>query len=470
MQEVRETLTHLTSLNRFEDVQVFQEPAGAGVRLRYVLFPLHPVDRMDFRGTLGLSQDEVRRVFTERFGAAPSAGRAEEVTAALLAFYRDRGYAGAEVVPRIEETHNPDRATMIFEIRAGSRASIGRVDVDEIDGSGQAVAGGVPIRVGDPFDNDEILRELNRYVAQLHERGFYEARAVHSFTVEPDVTATVRVNIDRGPMVSIAFAGDPLPEADRERLVPVRAEGSADEDLLEDANAAIEEYLQGRGYRDAVVEYARTEGEAAVTITYKIARGPRYVVDAVAITGNTAVPTMDLVELLQVEVGEPYVQAAAGTGAAAIRNAYRARGFTRVDVRTDRHRTSPRGRRGTGNRSTCGRPVHGHGRTADAGRVCRFAGNTVLAEPQLRALMTTAPGRPYSEGEIAVDRDRIDLEYRNRGYESVVVNPVHRARGQRHARRRALRDHRRSAGARRSRDHHRQPADRAPRRSSARCC
>ena len=53
-----------------------------------------------------------------------------------------------------------------------------------------------------------------------------------------------------------------------------------------------------------------------------------------------------------------------------------------------------------------------------------FAGNTVLAESPLRALMTTAPGRPYSEGEVAVDRDRIDLEYRNRGYESVVVNPV----------------------------------------------
>ena len=37
--------------------------------------------------------------------------------------------------------------------------------------------------------------------------------------------------------------------------------------------------------------------------------------------------------------------------------------------------------------------------------------------------MTTAPDRPYSEGEIGVDRDRIDLEYRNRGYESVVVDP-----------------------------------------------
>jgi len=74
MRDVRDTLSHLTSLNRFEDVQVFQEGAGAGIRLRYVLYPLHSVDRMEFRGTLGLSEDEIGRVFTERFGAAPSAG------------------------------------------------------------------------------------------------------------------------------------------------------------------------------------------------------------------------------------------------------------------------------------------------------------------------------------------------------------------------------------------------------------
>jgi outer membrane protein insertion porin family len=424
MGEVRETLAHLTSLNRFEDVQVFQEPAGTGIRLRYVLYPLHPVDRMDFRGALGLSAEELRRVFTERFGAAPSAGRAEEVAEAMRIFYRDRGYPSAQVMPRIEETHNPDRATMIFEIRAGSRASIGRVEVDEIDGSGQVVAGGVPIRAGDPFDNDEILRELDRYVALLHERGFYEARAVHSFNFEPDGTATVRINIDRGPMVSIAFAGDPLPEADRERLVPVRAEGSADEDLLEDANAAIEEYLQGRGYRDAVVEYTRTDGDTAVTITYKLTRGPRYVVDSVAITGNTAVPTMELVKLLQVEVGEPYVQMTAAAGAAAIRNTYRARGFTRIDVRPTVTELPREDDAAPGiDRHVDVRYAVTEGPRTLVGSV-DFAGNTVLAESQLLALMTTAPARPYSEGEIAGDRDRIDLEYRNRGYESIVVIPV----------------------------------------------
>jgi outer membrane protein insertion porin family len=48
----------------------------------------------------------------------------------------------------------------------------------------------------------------------------------------------------------------------------------------------------------------------------------------------------------------------------------------------------------------------------------------VLADAQLQGLMATAPGRPYSEGDIVSSRDRIDLEYRNRGYENVVVTPA----------------------------------------------
>lgn len=426
MREVRETLSHLTSLNRFEDVQVFQDAAGSGVRLRYVLFPLHPVDRMEFRGVLGLPEDDIRRVITDRFGAAPSAGRAPDVAEAIAAFYRDRGYGSVQVAPRIEATHDPDRATMAFDIVAGPRAAVGRVEIDEVDGSDRPVTPGeIAIRPGDPYDNGAILRELARYVEALNARGFYEARAVHTSSFEPDGTATVRAIVDRGPLVSVAFAGDPLPEADRERLVPVRTEGSADEDLLEDANVAIEDYLHARGYRDAAVEYTRTEPrEGELTITFKVARGSRYVVETVTINGNMAVPAADLIELLRIERGEPYVQAAAGAGAAAIREAYRVRGFTRAVVQpvvTELPRDDEEGP--LSDRRVDVRFTIVEGPRTLVGSVA-FEGNTVFGADALRALMATAPNRPYSEVDVASDRDRIDLEYRNLGYESVAIDPA----------------------------------------------
>ena len=421
MREVRETLTHLTSLNRYEDIQVLQEPAASGIRLRYVLVPLHPVDRMEFRGMLGLPEDEIRSIITERFGVAPSAGRVQEVADALRLLYSERGYPAAQVTPKIEETHAPDRATMAFDIQSGPRAIIGRLDIDEIDASDRRLpAGNLGVRVGDPYDNAAILRALERYVVSLRARGFYEARGVHTVAFDADGTATVRVTVDRGPLVTVAFAGDPLPEADRERLVPVRAEGSADEDLLEDATLAIEDYLRARGYRDAVAQHARAERDGMLTITFTINRGARFVVDGVAMTGNSVVPTADLLKLVQIQGGQPSVQMEVTRAATAIRDLYRSRGFTRAAVQTSFQELA-RDDEGADRRVTLQFNVTEGPRTLVSS--VAFEGNTVLTNAQLAQIVTTEPGRPYSESDVVGARDRIDIEYRNRGYESVVVEP-----------------------------------------------
>lgn len=424
MRDVRETLSHLTSLNRFEDVQVFQETAGVGVRLRYVLFPLHPVDRIEFRGDLGMSEGEIRQTVIDRFGVAPAADRADVVADALAAFYRDRGYASARVTPRIEATHDPDRATMFFDIEVGQQVRIGRVDIDQVDGSSAlATPESVAVRVGDPYDNDAIAVELDRYLESLRALGYYEARAFHTAFIEPVGTASVRVTVDPGPLVSVVFAGDLLSEDDQERLVPVRTEGTADEDLLEDATIAIEEYLRGLGYQDATAAYARTETPGRLTITFTVSRGLRYIVDAVRVQGVEAVPSETMVALLRVESGSPFVAADAGATAAAIRGAYRARGFARVSVLVTVE--EPSGEIVTGDRD---RPVNLlftvlEGPRTLVGSVA-LDGSTVFASGDLEARLTLTPGQPFAEADVARDRDEIDLAYRNRGYDSVVVEPI----------------------------------------------
>ena len=421
MRDVRETISHLTSLNRFEDVQVFQETAGAGVRLRYVLFPLHRVDRIEFRGYLGISAGEIRQAVSDRFGAAPDADRAAVVAEAIAAFYQDRGYPSAKVTPQIEATHAPDRATMFFDIQAGRRVLIGRVEIEQVDGGSPLVAPGeLAVRAGDPYDNSAIVAELDRHLAALRVLGYYEVRAFHTTFVEPAGTATVRITLDPGPLVSVEFTGDPLPEADRERLVPIQTEGTADEDLLEDATIAIQEYWRDRGYQDASATYARTESAGRLTITFSIARGSRYVVDAVRIEGNEALSSATLVELLRVGQGRPLVAADSGASAAAIRGAYRARGFAGVTVLVTV--AEPPGGIETG---IGDRPVNLLFTVIEGPRTLvesvAFDGATVFAVGELEALITMTPGRPYAEVDVARDRDELDLAYRNLGYDSVII-------------------------------------------------
>ena len=420
MRDVRESISHFMSLNRYEDVQVFQEPAAGGVRLRYVLRPAHPIDRVEYRGSLGVDESVLRAAIASRFGAAAVSARVEELQRQLLQFYRDRGYIAATVTPRIEQTHLPDRASLVFEIAAGPRSAIASVDLENVPaGEREAVVAEAGLRPGLPYDAAAIQAALDRHQAALRARGYYQAQAAHFATFDPGGGARVAVTLDRGPLIAVAFEGDPLPEDARERLVPIEAEASADEDLLEDSSRAIENYLKAAGHRDALVDYERVPaGDDALTITFRVSRGPRYVIELATVSGNTVIGTGEILQALRVEPGSPFVQQNVDDGLAAVRNAYRARGFTRPELRAA-PRVLPDG---AGDRRVELVVAVEEGPRARIGMVA-VDGNRVFTDDELRAMMTAAPGRPFNEVEVATDRDRIDLEYRNRGFDSIVVEP-----------------------------------------------
>src|SRR4030095_7607017 len=172
--DVRESITHLISLTRYEDVQVYEDPAPGGVRLRYLLFPVHMVDRLEFRGTLGIPKDTLVRVVVQRFGNAPVASRAGEVARALQAAYRERGYLQATITPRIEITHKPDRATMVLDITAAPRPVVRAIDTNSDDPADRAALAGSGIAVGQLYDPAAIDAQLEKYQGTLRARGFSE--------------------------------------------------------------------------------------------------------------------------------------------------------------------------------------------------------------------------------------------------------------------------------------------------------
>lgn len=421
MREVRESITHLMSLNRYEDVQVYQEAAGNGLRLKFVLVPLHPLDRIEYRGALGVSEGDLRQSISERFGTAAVPARQDELQRHLAQYYRDRGYVRVQVGSRIEQTHRPDRASLVFEIAAGPRSSIAAVDVEGVTAAERAtLLAETGVRAGQPYDSAVIQRALDAYQADLRARGYYEARAAHSATFDPAGGARVIFSLDRGPLVTISFSGDVVPDGERETLVPIQAEASVDEDLLEDSSRAIENYFKARGYRDALVDYTRNEQDGALIITFAVTRGTRYVTGEVTVTGNTAVATAEILQAIRLEADAPFVEETVDSGVGAIRTIYRSRGFTRADVRAV-PATLPDADASADRRLEVSVTINEGPRTR-VGAVA-IAGNTVLTEAELRGMIVTAPGRPFNELEIAADRDRIDLEYRNRGYDSIVVQP-----------------------------------------------
>ena len=421
MEEVRESITHLYSLRRFQDVRVDASDAPAGgVAVRFTMIPVHLVEEVEFIGNLELSRGRLRDTVRDRFGPTPPIGRADEVARTLTRVYQDEGYLSANVRTEAEELHDPDRTVLRFHIESGPRALIGR---SQVEGNPLTSAAALLRRIGAtsgaPYRAPRIQQRLDEYRADLREDGYYQATASIRPAPAGGNTVDLLVTVNRGPAVTVRYEGDRIPQDRLDELVAIRREASIEEDLLEDAEARIEDYLRQQGYWKGDVSVRQEQGEGTLAVVFTIARGPQYrVAEPVQIRGVQAVPLPELRALLTgLEAGEIYRDSELTSAAEAISAFYRTRGFASVAVRPAANELDPV------------RPGEGviqpvivvtEGPRAVVAAV-RITGNTAFSEDYLRSRIKSSAGAPYYQPQIVLDRDLIVLEYVNLGYASVNV-------------------------------------------------
>ena len=425
MTSVRETIAHLYSLGRFQQISVDASALDAGVALRYDLVPIRSVERIEFRGNLGLGRSDLKDAVTSRFGPAPPESRAASVAEMLQAFYFDRGYLAAAIRPIVEDVEGSDGSTLIFEIEAGTRASIRNVEITGDPGEPRAkFLENIHANPGRVYQRYDVQARLTSYVDELRHDGRYEARGSHRLTFQSDDGRNVdlAVSIDRGPEVTVRFEGDPLPKNRIEELVPVRREGSVDEDILEDSERRIVVFLNQQGYWKATAKATRQQTDGRIDIVFAVRRGPQYRIDGgPQVTGNVSVPITELRErLVDLDDGDLFLGARLDAAAAGIRALYLERGFAQVKVESAANEVATPSQ-------TEGRvkPVIAitEGPLVRIGSVS-FTGNKQIPTAELIARARVATEQPYFERNVIQGREAILTEYLNRGFADATVNAV----------------------------------------------
>ena len=421
MADVRQSMAHLFSLRRFQDVQVEARDVAGGVAVTYRLVPLRTVTRIEFRGTTGLGEGLLRRTVTERFGASPPIGRATEIARILEEqLYPDHGYLRAMVRATTSPGRQPDQAVLAFEIEAGPRARVGDVHLTGQLADPSAFLRRIGAISGAPYEPLRLAREINRVVETLRRAGRYEAHASYRAVVSEDRTVVgINVDVDQGPLVTLRFEGDPLPADRLEELVPVRREASAHEDLLEDSEQRIRAYLAQQGYWRATVTHRSEDEGDRRTIVFTVNRGlPYRLAETVEVTGNQSVPIEELRPMLaRLQAGEVFVSAYLDGAAGAIESLYLGRGFAQVSVTPAPNETNPTPT-GIGQVRPVIAITEGP-RTLIAD--VTFLGNEQITDARLQSLVTLTAGSPYYVPRVADDRERVLLEYLNEGFSAVVV-------------------------------------------------
>ena len=416
MTDVRESIWHLFSLGYYSDIRVDANLRDGGVVLLYKLTPIKIVDRFAFRGNLGLSRGDLREAIDERYGERPQLGQVDEIAGFLRELYRNQGYLNTSIVSSPVD-RGGGLTTLTIEIAAGEQARlatlvlVGQVLEEEAD-----IFRRLDLRIGGHLDREALEQHLVDYVNNLKQDGYFEAVADHTVEARPGgLLLELTLTLDAGPRVMVEFKGDSLPAEIQDALVTIDRESSVDEDLLEDSNRRLLDYLQQRGFRRAITDYTRTGDDQELKIVYHVDRGPVVRVGGIEIEGHQLFPRAVFQDRLGVVVGDPFVEATFDERVTAILAAYREAGYPNANITTDVVEES----------GPLGPIVHLRLTVAEGLRMVigsieiEGAPNSVV--PELQAAIAARPGAVYERAVALADRDAILQRLLSLGYETASV-------------------------------------------------
>jgi outer membrane protein assembly complex protein YaeT len=413
---VRESLTHLFNTRRFEDVVVTAEQNADGILLEFALTPDHPVDRLEFRGTLGLDRRALERAALEQSGGRAVDVRPEAAIAAVSRLLVDEGFVAPVITAATEQTHVVHRSTLVLTVNAGPRLRVGDVRVvGAMPLERSAVTSSAGLAQGEPYRRRATEDALRDVADRLRSLRYYEASVSHFATPAGDNVVDVTVTVDTGPQVAIVVEGDPLPPGGLDEWIPVRRENSADDDLLEDSAFRIERAWQREGYWTADVQWRRSEsGDGRMELTFTIARGRQYRIASVTATGQDHFSESDIRLLLRLEPGTPFVEETVELRIAELLRAYAFSGF---DATVDYRAEALPGEDGDVAVSL----------TIDEGPLrvvndVRIVGADQIPEADVRRVVRSQEGEPLRDAQVREDRSAIQQLYLDRGFLTVLVS------------------------------------------------
>jgi len=417
----RESLRKLYFTGDYADIRVTASPIAGGLRVDFV------VRRNYFNNIVRI--DGLKEPPSEPAAiAALRLGLGEPFRESAL----------REAVERLQETLRADGlylAKITWDLTPHQDTR--QMDIlVHVDSGLRARVGDLQIQNQTPFTDGEILRrskissnkELTaarlsrgsqRLKKYLVNQGYLGAGAlITPGTYDPASNRVpLKFEVTAGPRVRIDLSGARLSKGKLRKLLPIYAEGAVDEDLLQEGRRNIRDYLQREGYFDADVQVnSHTDAQTGErVIAYEISRGDRFRLAGVSFEGNKYFGKDLLTGRLQLQPASfassgRFSQKMVRDDADSIKAMYVSNGFRDVQV-TSAVDNDYHGKKG--NLFVSFRIVEGP-QTLVAS--LQIEGSHSISKDALYAVVGSTPGQPYSEADIASDRNNILAMYYNEGF------------------------------------------------------
>ena len=423
---VSESLRVLYATGRFADIQAEAVPSGEGVALAFTNSANYFVGAVDLEGgPTRPTKNQIINASKLQLGELYTRDKLDRSIENVRQLMQEGGYYKARVTA--ESTSDPatQQANILFHVTPGAQARVGVVTVTGASGlSSGDVQHIAHMSPGDKVTSARVSGSLQR----LRKRFQKQSRALAQVSIaeQPYHAETNTVDfayqVDPGPVVVIYARGYHISRGVLKKEIPVYEENAVDDDLLNEGTRNLLDYLQTRGHFDAKVGIKKEGDDKTLRVIYQIDPGPIHKLVRVDIAGNKEfMDAKSLLSRMEIQPASRFLSHGRYSGillkgdVATLESLYRSNGFRQVKIETkvdDNYR-------GQDNQLA----VHVQIEEGPQTRVGQLyvLGNQKIATSQFPELSTQA-GQPYSEQDLAGDRERILNYYFNHGFPNAALD------------------------------------------------
>lgn len=298
---VEEDIRGLYETGKIQNVRIFGEPRGNGVRVQVILATRALVTEIEIDGAQSFSAKKLRKEIKFKVPSPADAEKLEEGRQNIADFYQKKGFPGATVEMQLVTDEKRGTARAVYTIKEGERGA-----VREIRFEGNKTFSDRTLRHQMKTKQKTMISWLDKSgrldQAQLQQdldaiREFYQNKGYIDIAI-PEVRqerfakgVRIVVVINEGlkyHVGKISFTGEEVATEQRLRALLKMKEGSlyTPQGLKDDTKAIVDGYGAG-GYVDVDIQPQGTPaGTGVIDLTYNITEGTRSFLERVNIAGN----------------------------------------------------------------------------------------------------------------------------------------------------------------------------------------
>ena len=425
---LRESIQALFEIGRFADIRVDAVRVPEGVQLTFQTKPSWFIGDVRVEGVPRPPSDGLLVNTTRlRLGELFTQEKLDLATRSLRTLLKESGFQEPQIKSQLRHDNDTQQVHISFLVLPGERARIGALLVT----GNNALLNEQQIRTiakwprGAEYKRDRIQQGIEGLRKFLQKQDYWQTELqVHTAEYRPagnELTLVVR--IDPGPLMHVRVEGTKLSLRRLKQILPIYSRGTYDEELLQTGSLNMRHELQNNGFFNAEVTYeVEEESDTQISIVYRVQKGTHMNLSFVELHGNQFFDNYTIRERMQLKPSGMlfrrgrFSQLQLEQDLQAIRSLYLSNGFRDVKVTGEMIQNYQNHPNGTGVRIAIeeGFP------TFISGLFTNGLEDFPVDVGQFE--FAAAPNQPFSESNVASDRDRVLSTYHDAGYQDVAFD------------------------------------------------